>query len=203
MNWFRRILAGYLLGAVLALTLLALGEVSAQAGDLVVSHSVSISGPSTFVGFGPAGPNCNGTTDFSACTFFTTAGSGTGKSEPGGPFTFTTTTTTYFGLDDFAFTVNGAANSDGSPAGFCLPFFSTAAAMYSNGTISTNSTGQVCCAGTSCGSGGTGPPSTAQSTSVCTSGTGKYAGIQCSEQGSAMSLDGVTTIGRTDSVSTR
>jgi hypothetical protein len=40
------------------------------AGDLVLSHEVS-SGTATFTGVGPAGPNCNGTTDFSACTFFT------------------------------------------------------------------------------------------------------------------------------------
>ncbi len=136
-----------------ALMLCALCALPTRAGDLVLRHEVS-SGSSTFVSFGPLGPKCDGVTVFDDCTFFTTTSTSSGKDDPGGPFTATGTTTLYFGLNDFAYTVNGASNPDGTPGGFCLPVFGTSHAVYANGTIDTNTQGSVCCAAGSSGSCG-------------------------------------------------
>jgi hypothetical protein len=194
------------LGAVaLALMLCALCSAPTLAGGLVLSHEVS-SGTATFTGFGPMGPKCDGVTVFDACTFFSSTSTSTGKDEPGGTFTATGTTTLYFGAGDFAVTVNGASNPDGTPGGFCFPFFGTSHAVYANGTIDNNTQGSVCCAAGSsgsCGVIGIGPPTTSHGTSTCVSGTGKYAGIQCSGEETSSNSDGVHFIVRSERVSTK
>ena len=203
MDSVRKISPKWSSAVAFAVMLSALSALPALAGDLVLRHEVS-SGTVTSAGVvGPAGPHCNGTTDFSACTFSTSTSTSTGKDDPGGPFTSTTTTTLYFGLDGFAYTVNGAANPDGTFAGACLPYFSTSHTVYANGTIDKNGTGSVCCAGTSCGPSGLGPPTVSHGTSTCISGTGKYAGIQCSSEETSTNSDSVHFIVRSESVSTK
>jgi len=188
--------------ALVALILCGLLAQPALAGDLVVKQEVS-SGISTFVGFGPPSSTCNGTTEFSTCTFFTTTNTSSGMDIPGGPFTASSTSTLYFGAGDFAVTVNGAANPDGTPAGYCLPLFSTTHLVYANGTIDMNGTGSVCCAGTSCGDIGIGPPTVSHLASACISGTGKYQGIQCSAETTSTSNNSTNFIVRSEIVSTK
>jgi hypothetical protein len=189
-----------MLCALFVVPTLARGE-----GGLVLGHSVA-SGTSNFVGFGPVGPNCDAATAGPDCTFTTTSFSATGKAEPGGPFTETGTQTVLFGLisadGPFAYP-NGAVDSLGNPAGFCAQTFGTAHVVDAKGTIELNFQGNLCCASSSCTDPIGGPPNTTQNTSVCISGTGKYAGIQCSGQGSASSTDGVHFVARGETVSTK
>src|SRR5262249_22799197 len=125
------------------------------AQDLKLGHSV-VSGTSTFLGCGPVGPgiDCKADCSGTACTFFTTSFTGTGKADPGGPFTVTGTSTAFFGPLGSALTPNGAVNPDGTQAGVCDPTFGTSHIVYPNGTIDSESKGEVCCAGTSCGAAG-------------------------------------------------
>jgi hypothetical protein len=175
------------------------------AGDagLVLRHSVTTS-TGTFVAFGPVGKNCPGPTFGPDCTFITTSFTGKGQSEPGGPFTVSGTSTILFGPNggDFLFP-NGGADASGNPSGACVPVFQTAHAVYANGTIDQNATGSLCCGLSNCDGQPFGPPSTAHISSVCTSGTGVYAGIQCSGEATGSSIDGVHSIGRGESVSTK
>ena len=48
-----------------------------------------------------------------------------------------------------------------------------------------------------------GPPITSHESSVAISGTGKFAGVQCSGEDTASSIDGVHIIGRGESVCTK
>jgi hypothetical protein len=67
----------------------------------------------------PVGPgiDCKADCSGTACTFFTSSFTGTGKSDPGGPFTATGTSTAFFGLNGSALTSNGAVNPDGTSRG--------------------------------------------------------------------------------------
>ena len=172
------------------------------AQDLKLGHSVT-SSTSTFVGCGPLGPSidCHADCTGTQCTFFTSTFKGTGKGDPGGPFTFTGTSTGYFGLNGFAVTVNGAANPDGSPGGLCVPTFGTSHTVFANSTIDNESKGEVCSVGSSAAF--LGPPITGHDSSVAISGTGKAAGIQCSGEDTVSSSDGVHVIGRGESVCTK
>jgi hypothetical protein len=170
--------------------------------DLHLGHSV-VSGTSSFVGCGPVGPgiDCKADCSGTACQFSSSTFTGTGKGDPGGPFTVTGTSTVYFGFNGFAVTVNGAANPDGSPGGFCAPTFGTSHGVFANGTVDNESKGEVC----SVGSNATflGPPITTHESSVAISGTGKFAGIQCSGEDTATSSDGVHIISRGETVCTK
>jgi hypothetical protein len=171
--------------------------------DLHLGHSV-VSGTSGFVGCGPVGPgiDCKADCSGTACQFSSSTFTGTGKGDPGGPFTVTGTSTVYFGFNGFAVTVNGAANPDGSPGGFCAPTFGTSHVVFANGgAIDNESKGEVC----SVGSNATflGPPITSHESSVAISGTGKFAGVQCSGEDTASSSDGVHIISRGESVCTK
>jgi hypothetical protein len=172
--------------------------------NLHLGHSV-VSGTSSFVGCGPVGPgiDCKADCSGTACTFFTTTFTGTGKADPGGPFTVTDTSTAFFGPGGSVLTPNGAVNPDGTRAGVCVPTFGSDHVVFPNGTMDTESKGESCCVGTSCGAVGLGPPITAHQSSVCISGTGKFAGIQCSGEETSSSVDGVHIIGRGESVSTK
>jgi hypothetical protein len=170
----------------------------------VLTHSVN-AGSSGSPVFGPVGPNCNATTAGPDCTFVTSTSTSSGKSEPGGPFTETDTTTALIGpFSSGPFvSVNGAVDSLGNPAGGCVQIFQIVHDVYANGTIDSNSQGNLCCASNSCADFIAGPPNTTQATFVCTSGTGKYAGIQCSGESSGSSTDGVTFVSRSEMVSTK
>jgi hypothetical protein len=173
-----------------------------QNPDLHLAHSVG-SGTSSFVGCGPVGPgiDCKADCSGTACTFLSGTFTGTGKGDPGGPFTVTGTSTTYFGLNGSTVTSNGAANPDGSPGGACAPTFGTSHIVYPNGTIDSESKGEVCSVGPA--TAFLGPPITAHDSSVCISGTGKFAGIQCSGEDTATSSDSVHIISRGEMVSTK
>jgi hypothetical protein len=175
-----------------------------QGRGLVLSHSVT-AGSSSFVAFGPVGPNCSATTAGPDCTFVTLSSTASGNAEPGGPFTSTGTATLLIGpfsTGQFVFP-NGAVDSNGNPAGGCVQIFGTNHDVYANGTIDSNFQGHACCASSSCADFIGGPPNISQSTSVCVSGTGKYAGIQCSGEQSGSSIDGQHFVGHSESVSTK
>jgi hypothetical protein len=176
-----------------------------SARDLVLSHSV-VSGKSTNTTFGPVGANCDATTAGPDCTFVTLNTTATGKSEPGGPFTETDTVTILIGLfsagGPFVYQ-NGAVDSNGNESGGCVQTFGVAHRVYANGTIDLNTQGASCCASDTCANFIAGPPGTSHGTAVCTSGTGKYAGIQCSEEASGGSTDGVHFVSRGEMVSTK
>jgi hypothetical protein len=174
------------------------------AQDLKLGHFVD-SVTSSFIGCGPVGPgiDCKADCSGTACTFFTTSFTGTGKQDPGGPFTFTGTSTGFFGLFGSALTANGAVNPDGTRAGVCVPTFGSSHTVFANGTFDTEAKGESCCVGTSCGAVGLGPPITGHESSVCISGTGKFAGIQCSAEDTSSSIDAVHSIGRGEVVSTK
>jgi len=125
------------------------------------------------------------------------------KARGGGPFTFTGTSTGFFGLFGSALTANGAVNPDGTRAGVCVPTFGSGHTVFANGTIDTEAKGESCCVGTSCGAVGLGPPITGHESSVCISGTGKFAGIQCSAEDTSSSIDAVHSIGRGEIGSTK
>jgi hypothetical protein len=197
-RWGVTVASALMLCAIFVAPALAAGD-----GGLVLRHSVGTS-TGAFVAFGPLGPGCPpGPTPGPDCTFFTSSFTGSGKSEPGGHFTVSGTTTVLFGLNGFFFTPNGAADASGNPAGGCVPIFQTSHVVYANGSIDQNDTGSSCCGLGSCDGQPLGPPSTAHLSSVCTSGTGKYAGIQCSGESTGSSIDGVHSIGRGESVSTK
>lgn len=161
-----------------------------------LGHSV-VSGTSSFVACGPVGPNCDANCNGTDCTFFTATSTGTGDGEPGGPFTFTGTATIFFGLNGSAVTVNGAANPDGTPAGFCAPTSGSTHVVFPTGSIDQKSKGEVCTVGSS--PDFLGSPTTAHDSSVCISGTGNFAGIQCAGEDTSGSTDGVHFIGRGES----
>ena len=174
-------------------------------GELILRHSV-VSGTSSFVAFGPVGPNCSATTAGSDCTFFTSSFKGSGNAVPGGPFTVTGTTTELLGpFSTFPFvSVSGAVNaSTGTPTGGCAPIFQTSHVVFANGTIDQNAQGNSCCASSSCADFLGGPPTTSHTTQVCISGTGKFAGIQCSGESSGSSSDNVHFVARGEGVSTK
>ena len=187
-----------------AITLCAWFVAPTLAQDLKLGHFVD-SATTTFTGRGPVDPgiDCKADCSGTACTFFTVSFTGNGKADPGGPFTFTGTTTAFFGPLGSALTPNGAVNPDGTPAGVCDPTFTSAHSVFPNGTYDTEAKGETCCVGTSCGAVGLGPPTTAHQSSVCISGTGKFAGIRCSGEETSSGLDGVHVIGRGESVSTK
>ncbi len=200
-----------------ALMVCALYVAPALAGgddDAKLSHSAG-TGITTFVGFGPVGKGikCDPINFGPDCTFFTTSFTGSGKSEPGGPFTQTGTSTTFFGTNFGSITPNGAVlSSVGAPFGDCIPTFSTAHTVFANGTTDGNGTGNTCCAGTPpatlsgpspCSFLGIGPPSTVHQSGVITSGTGKFAGIQCSGETTASSSDGVHVVFRGEAACTK
>jgi hypothetical protein len=87
--------------------------------------------------------------------------------------------------------------------GILSPVLGTSHAVDANGTIDTNTQGSVCCAAdssNSCGVSGIGPPTTSHGTATCISGTGKYAGIQCSGEETSTNSDGVHFIVRSERV---
>jgi hypothetical protein len=171
-------------------------------GQLIPSQEV-VSGTTTFGAFGPVGPDCDATTGGPGCTFATNITTGSGIAVPGGPFTHTTNGTVYFGPSFSAVFSNGAVDpTTGSPVGFCAEIFGTVHTVFANGTIDGNAQGYTCCSSSSCTSG-FGPPSTTFVTTACTSGTGKYAGIQCSGKESSSSSDGVHYVARGEGVSTK
>jgi hypothetical protein len=178
-----------------------------QAGDnggrLKIIHQVGSGSCCTFVTFGPVTGNCNATTFGSDCTFITVGLSGSGRAEPGGPFTETDTETILLGPGNSLLYPNGALDSAGNPSGGCAHVFGSSHQVFANGTIDLSFQRSECCAASVCGGYFTGPPNTAHLTSVCTSGTGKYAGIQCSNQYSGSSSDGVNIIGSSEGVSTK
>jgi hypothetical protein len=207
----KRSLLGWAATIMVALIVYAFHVAPALAGDsLTLSHEAA-SGTTTFVGLGPVGPGCNATTGGPNCSFYTTSFTASGNAEPGGPFTQTGTVTTFFGLNGSAITLNGSIYpSIGAPLGQCAPTFSTARTVYANGTSDANSTGTTCCAATPpaaitlvCGYPlALGPPSTTQVSGLCTSGTGKYAGTQCSSESTSSSIDGVHFLSRASTVFT-
>jgi hypothetical protein len=176
-----------------------------NAGDLILSHSV-VSGKSTSTSFGPVGANCDATMAGPDCTFVTVTTTASGKSEPGGLFTETDTVTLLIGLfsanGPFVYQ-NGAVDSNGNESGGCVQTFGVAHRVYANGTIDLNTQGSSCCASDTCANFIAGPPGTSHGTAVCTSGTGKYAGIQCSEEASGGGTDGVNFVSRGEMVSTK
>jgi len=206
MNPVRASLSRWGISAAFALILCAMfvgPALAAGDGDLVLRHSVSTA-TGAFVAFGPVGKGCPGPTFGPDCTFITTSFTGSGKSEPGGPFTVSGTGTILFGPNGGDFlSPNGAADASGNPSGACVPIFQTAHAVYANGTIDQNATGALCCTLNGCDGQPFGPPNTAHLSFACTSGTGKYAGIQCSGESTGSSRDGVHSIGRSESVSTK
>jgi hypothetical protein len=179
-------------------------------GEFPLSQSVA-SGTSTFVGFGPVGTNCKTATGGSNCSFLTSKFTASGKAEPGGPFTETGTQTVFFGMDGSELTLNGSViPSIGAPIGFCAPTFLSAHVVYADGTSDANATGTICCAASPpgsikevCGLLPIGPPSTTHVSGLCTSGTGVYAGTQCTSESTASSLDGVHFITRAEAFFTK
>jgi hypothetical protein len=160
-----------------------------------------VSGTTTFGAFGPVGPDCDATTRGSGCTFVTSITTGSGFAVPGGPFTHTTNATALLGPGPGSFLFpNGAVDSTGSPIGFCADTVHT---VFSNGTIDGNAQGYTCCSSSSSCPNGVGPPTTTFVTTACTSGTGKYAGIQCSGKESSSSSDGVHYVARGEGVMTK
>jgi hypothetical protein len=172
------------------------------AQDLKLGHAVS-SGTSSFVSCGPLGPgiDCKADCSGTQCTFFTATIKGTAKADPGGPQTFTGISTVFFGLNGLAVTVNGTANPDGTPGGLCVPSSGSTHVVTPNGTIDLKSTGEVCSVGATADF--LGSPTTAFDHSVCISGTGKFAGIQCSGSNTSSSYDGVHFIGFGESAGTK
>ena len=110
------------------------------------------------------------------CTFVTYTLTESGKSQLKGSYTTTGTVTIYLPTP----TLNGAVTSGGAPAGVCDPEFVTSIVAFRKGTVDLNNVGTICCASDDCANPLYGPPSTTQLTNVCTSETGRYAGIQCS-----------------------
>jgi len=213
MNRIRSKLFRWAATVAAALLLWTLRTAPALAGNdsnLTIRHAVA-AGTSTFVGFGPVGPGCDATTAGADCTFFTSTFTASGKSEPGGPFTQTGTSTVFFGAGGSNLTFAGSVvTSVGAPVGFCSPTFLTAQTKYANGTIDLNATGTVCCTASPpsspiavCGPLPIGPPSTTNESGTCTSGTGKYAGIQCSTESTASTTDGVHFLSRGETLSTK
>lgn len=197
-RWGLAVGSALLLCAMFVAPALAAGD-----GGLVLRHSVGTS-TSTFVAFGPVGTGCPGPTFGPDCTFITSSFTGKGQSEPGGPFTVSGTATILFGPNGGDFiSPNGAADASGNPSGACVPVFQTAHTVYANGTIDQNATGTLCCTLNGCDGQPFGPPNTAHLSSACTSGTGKYAGIKCSGESTGSSIDGVHSISRAESVSTK
>jgi len=189
--------------AALALMLCALFVTPTLAGEDLIPGQEVVSGTISFGGFGPVGPNCNATTGGSACTFAISNVTGSGFFMPGGRFTHTGTSTILLGPGPGSFLfANGAVDSTGSPAGFCAEVFGTSHTVFANGTIDVNAQGYTCCSSSSCPNG-LGPPTTTFVTTACTSGTGKYAGIQCSGKESSSSSDGVHFVARGEGVSTK
>ena len=187
----------------LALMLCALFVTPTLAGGDLIPGQEVVSGTISFGAFGPVGPNCNATTGGSACTFATSNVTGSGKAVPGGPFTHTSTATVLLGPGPGSFLFpNGAVDSTGNPAGFCAELSGTSHTVFANGTIDANVQGYTCCSSSSCPNG-VGPPTTTFVTTACTSGTGIYAGIQCSGKESSSSSDGVHFVGRGEDVSTK
>jgi hypothetical protein len=187
----------------LALLLCALFVTPARAGGGLISNQSTISGTSSFGAYGPVGPGCSATTGGPDCTFATSNSTGSGNAVPGGPFTETSTATVLLGPGPGSFPFpNGAVDSLGNPAGYCAEFVGTSHDVYANGTIDMNEQGYTCCSSSSCPNG-VGPPTTNFATSNCISGTGKFAGMQCSGEGSNSSSDGVHFVGGGESVSTK
>ena len=187
----------------LALMLCALFVTPTLAGEDLIPGQEVVSGTISFGGFGPVGPNCNATTGGTGCTFAISNVTGSGKAVPGGRFTHTSTATILLGPGPGSFLYpNGAVDSTGSPAGFCAELFGTSHTVFANGTIDGNAQGYTCCSSSSCPNV-LGPPSTTFITTVCTSGTGKYAGIQCSGKESSSSSDGVHFLARGEGASTK
>jgi hypothetical protein len=206
----KRSLLRWVAAITVALMVYAFHAVPALPGDdLTPSHSVA-SGTSTFVGLGPVGPGCDATTGGPDCSFYTTSFTASGKAEPGGSFTQTGTVTTFFGSNFSALTLNGSVYpSIGAPVGDCAPTFTTGQTVFADGTSDVNSTGTTCCAATPpstivavCGPVFIGPPSTTQVSGLCTSGTGRYAGTQCSTESTSSSIDGVHFVSRAETVYT-
>ena len=170
---------------------------------LILRQSV-ISGTSSFGAYGPVGPGCSSTTGGPDCTFATSNSTGNGNASPGGSFTDTTSATILLGPGPGSqLFPNGSVDSTGSPAGYCAEFVGTSHDVYATGgTIDTNSRGYTCCSSSSCPNG-LGPPSTNFATTVCVSGTGIFAGIQCSGEGSNSSSDDVHFLGGGETFSTK
>jgi hypothetical protein len=187
----------------LALMLCALFVTPTLAGEDLIPGQKVVSGTTSFGAFGPVGPGCRSTTGGPNCTFATSNNTGSGSAVPGGPFTHTSTATILLGPGPGSFLFpNGAVDSTGSPAGFCAELIGTSHTVFANGTIDANVQGYTCCSSNSCPNG-LGPPITTFATSACTSGTGKYAGIQCSGKESSSSSDGVHFVARSEDVSTK
>jgi hypothetical protein len=192
--------------ATLALMLCALFVTPTLAGgspsvNLIPTQEV-VSGTTTFGAFGPVGPDCDATSGGPGCTFATAITTGSGVAVPGGPFTHTTNATVYYGPSFSSVFPNGAVDpATGSPVGFCAEISGTVHTVLANGTIDANAQGYTCCSN-SC-SNGLGPPTTTFVTTACTSGTGQYAGIQCSGKESSSSSDGVHYVARGEAVMTK
>jgi hypothetical protein len=189
--------------AALALMLCALLVTPTLAGEDLIPGQEVVSGTISFGAFGPVGPGCSSTTGGPNCTFATSNVTGKGKAVPGGPFTHTSTTTVFYGPGPGSFLFpSGAVDSTGNPAGYCAEISGTSHSVFANGTIDGNAQGYTCCSSSSCTTA-LGPPITTFVTTACTSGTGKYAGIQCSGKESSSSSDGVHFLARGEGVSTK
>jgi hypothetical protein len=169
-----------LIVSVLAITIiLAAKAVVVQSGDngpkLIHTEAVAqlTSGAATF---GPVGPNCDANTGGSACAYLNSSNTGPGKSVPFGPYTNEATYTVFFGLNFANITASGPHDNAGNPIGFCAPISGTDTDTFSNGTLTTNFQGKVCCASTDCSNPLFGPPFVDLSSAVITGGTGRFAG---------------------------
>lgn len=142
--------------------------------------------------FGPIGPSCDATTGGSGCLFLTLTFAGQGREAPGGKVTISGTSTALFD-----FTPSGAHDASGNSTGLCAPFFVTFTTTFRDGsTIDLSGSGTLCCAVSSCPSGGhLGPPSVSHVSALITGGTGRFAGVQGtseitgSDNGSGTSFD--------------